>query len=157
VNSYAILNQFYARSIQVQVRRLGGGFGGKATRSGHVAAACAVAAYVSHRPVRLTLDLNTNMRLIGKRLPYLIKYEVSFDDTGKIQTLDVDATCDPGFSPNEETTRYFLPSVQNCYASDGWSVRLQRALTDTPANTFCRAPGTIQIYSLYSSGIVELS
>lgn len=46
------------------------------SKANHVATACAVAAHVTNKPVRVVLDLETNMRMIGKRLPYLTKYEV---------------------------------------------------------------------------------
>lgn len=42
-----------------------------------VATACAIAAYKLHQPVRMVLNLETNMRAIGKRYPLLAKYEVS--------------------------------------------------------------------------------
>ena len=61
----------------MQVRRLGGAYGSKATRAALVATACAVGAHLTNRPVRLVLDLETNMKMIGKRLPYSAKYEVS--------------------------------------------------------------------------------
>jgi xanthine dehydrogenase/oxidase len=126
-------------SISIEVRRLGGGFGGKATRSCHVAAACAVASHVTLKPVRVTLDLETHMRMTGKRLPYHITYEVGVDDSGKILRFDAQIYCDAGFSPNEETTFLFLMNIQNCYdVETGWSVLVGRTLTNTPANTFCR-------------------
>lgn len=62
----------------MQVRRIGGAYGAKITRAAFPAAACAVAAYVVNAPVRLNLDLQTNMEMIGKRPPYLMNYEVSF-------------------------------------------------------------------------------
>lgn len=46
------------------------------SKANHIATACAVGAYISRQPVRIVLDLETNMRMIGKRLPYLTKYEV---------------------------------------------------------------------------------
>jgi len=67
----------YFCSINVSVRRLGGAYGAKISKASHVAAACAVAAEVTGKPVRVVLDLETNMKMIGKRLPYLAKYEVS--------------------------------------------------------------------------------
>lgn len=63
-------------SVNVHVRRLGGGFGAKISKATLIATACAVAAHVTNKPVRIVLDLETNMTMIGKRLPYLLKYEV---------------------------------------------------------------------------------
>lgn len=60
----------------MSVRRLGGAYGCKITRATHIACACAVAAHVINRPVRVALDMETNMKMIGKRAPFLMKYEV---------------------------------------------------------------------------------
>lgn len=76
LNDIRYCHIFYSASINVSVRRLGGAYGGKISKASHVAAACAVAAYVTNRPVRLVVDLDTNMKTFGKRLPYLFKYEV---------------------------------------------------------------------------------
>jgi len=59
-----------------QVRRLGGAYGGKITPPSQLAVASALAAKNLRRPVRTALDLKTNMELVGKRSPYLIKYNV---------------------------------------------------------------------------------
>ena len=56
---------------------MGGAFGGKARPAAHVAAAAAIAASKLHRPVRLIMDLKSNMELMGKRFPFLTKYNVS--------------------------------------------------------------------------------
>jgi len=58
------------------VRRIGGSYGSKITKATHIACACAVAAHILKRPVRVVMDLETNMKMIGKRLPYFNKYEV---------------------------------------------------------------------------------
>jgi xanthine dehydrogenase/oxidase len=66
-------------SINIKVRRLGGGYGGKSTPSGLISAACALAAHKLHRPVRLVMNLETNMAAIGKRCSAAFDYEVSDD------------------------------------------------------------------------------
>ena len=63
-------------SINMQVRRIGGGFGAKITRSAQVALACALAAHKLRRPVRMVLSLETNLESIGKRDPSYCNYEV---------------------------------------------------------------------------------
>lgn len=62
--------------------------------------------------------------------------------------LNLKAYCDPGFSPNEQTTYLYMMNIQNCYEADGWTVLAGRALTNTPANTFCRAPGNLILYNV---------
>lgn len=58
------------------VRRIGGSFGARITKSSSVVAAGAVAANKVNRPVRLILDLETNLSMIGKRPPYIMRYKV---------------------------------------------------------------------------------
>jgi Xanthine dehydrogenase, molybdopterin-binding subunit B len=66
-------------SINIKVRRLGGGYGAKISRNSLISAACALAAHKLHRPVRLVMNLETNMAAIGKRYSAAFDYEVSDD------------------------------------------------------------------------------
>lgn len=56
---------------------LGGGLGAKGTPPTHIAAAAAIAATTINKPVRVQLDLEANMTMIGMRMPYFMKYEVN--------------------------------------------------------------------------------
>jgi len=58
---------------------LGGGYGGKISRSSLISTACALAAHKLQRPVRLVMNMETNMAAIGKRLSAAFDYEVSDD------------------------------------------------------------------------------
>lgn len=58
------------------VKRLGGGYGMKVDRPNHTAIACGLAATLLHRPVRMVVNLETNMEWSGKRLPNYCEYEV---------------------------------------------------------------------------------
>ncbi|CAL8069378.1 unnamed protein product [Orchesella dallaii] len=133
-----------SNSVNVQVRRLGGGFGGKGTRTTFVAAAAAVATWVSRRPCRIVLDLETNMSMIGKRAPYHIPYEVGFDDQGRIGSLKADLICDTGCSSNEASIFLAMLHMQNCYKAVGWEVATHFVFTNTPSNTTVRSPGSVQ-------------
>src|SRR5262249_18019317 len=68
-----------ANSITVQCRRMGGGFGGKESQPALVAAAAAVLARKTHRPVKLRLDRDIDMIMTGKRHDFLADYDVGFD------------------------------------------------------------------------------
>lgn len=128
--------------INVSVKRLGGAYGGKITKASQIAAACAVAAHVTNKPVRLALDLDTNMKMIGKRLPHLFKYEVGVDDNGVIHSLKMEIFCDPGCCSNEVTSLFAMITAQSCYKAMGWEITPGKALTNLPPNTYCRAPGS---------------
>lgn len=67
---------FFFSRVNIETRRLGGSYGGKISRATLVATACAIAAAELSRPVRISLDLDTNMALVGGRLPYYCQYKV---------------------------------------------------------------------------------
>ncbi len=60
---------------------MGGAYGAKGRPPAHVAAAAAIAASKLNKPVRLIMDIKSNMELMGKRFPYLAKYNVSLEET----------------------------------------------------------------------------
>lgn len=78
-----------ANSIAVEVRRMGGAFGGKETQATQFAAIVALAAVTTGRAVKCRLDRDDDMIITGKRHPYRIDYDVGFDDEGRLQALDM--------------------------------------------------------------------
>ena len=66
-----------ANKVVCKMKRMGGGFGGKETRSVFVAAACAVGAKVTGRPVRVTLDRNVDMQTTGQRHAFVARYKAA--------------------------------------------------------------------------------
>lgn len=129
--------------VNLQVRRLGGGFGGKISRPALIACAAAIAAHHLSRPVRFVMTIEANMNIIGKRYPCFNNYAVEIDDNGRIQKLKNDYVEDYGNCFNEPaylTTGFF----SNCYNSDTFEVIANRTRTDVPSNTWCRGPGTVE-------------
>jgi len=57
---------------------MGGAYGAKITPPAQIAAATALAAQKLRKPVRTVLDIKSNFQLVGKRWPYLVKYNVSW-------------------------------------------------------------------------------
>lgn len=88
-------------SIAVKARQVGGGYGCKNTKSAHVAAAAAVAALATQKPVRVVLPLETNMRMIGKRPDTLTRYAVKVTPAGDIISLNGSIVEDTGSVSNE--------------------------------------------------------
>lgn len=62
--------------VVCKLKRIGGGFGGKETRSAFIAAAACVPAYLLQRPVRITLDRDMDMAITGQRHAFMAKYKV---------------------------------------------------------------------------------
>ena len=71
-------------AVTVEVRRMGGAFGGKESQATIIAGIAAVLAVKSRRPVKLRLPRDDDMRATGKRHPFLIRYDVGFDGEGRI-------------------------------------------------------------------------
>ena len=85
-------------SIEVRVRRMGGGFGGKETQASQCAAIAALLARQSGRPVKLRLPRAEDFITTGKRHPYLGRYKVGFNSRGKLLAIDLLLAADCGIS-----------------------------------------------------------
>ena len=75
-------------AVRVEVRRMGGGFGGKESQGNALAVACALAASVTGRPCKMRYDRDDDFIITGKRHDCRIEYHVGFDDTGRVQALE---------------------------------------------------------------------
>uniref|UniRef100_K3WID5 Xanthine dehydrogenase n=1 Tax=Globisporangium ultimum (strain ATCC 200006 / CBS 805.95 / DAOM BR144) TaxID=431595 RepID=K3WID5_GLOUD len=84
--------------VTCSTKRIGGGFGGKETRSVFVACAASVAAYTMKRPVKCLLERHVDMLTTGARHPFYAKYKVGFNRDGKIMALDLDLYNNAGYS-----------------------------------------------------------
>ncbi len=71
-------------SVRVEMRRMGGGFGGKESQGNAPACACAIAARLTGLPCRMRYDRDDDMVITGKRHDFRIYYEAGFDDQGRI-------------------------------------------------------------------------
>jgi len=85
-------------AVTVECRRMGGGFGGKETQSGHIAVWAALAARKFGCPVKLRLDRDDDFMVTGKRHPFEYDYTVGFDDSGLITGLQLNLLTNCGFS-----------------------------------------------------------
>lgn len=91
-----------ATRVDVKVNRVGGGYGGKTTRSPYVASAVAVAAAKHHQPVRLAVRRENDSAMIGHRHPLYSKYAVAIADSsdpdkhGRILGMHTDFIADGG-------------------------------------------------------------
>ena len=84
--------------VVVRTKRLGGGFGGKETRSAWVNAAAALPAYLLKRPVRIVLDRDEDMQISGQRHAFAARYRIGFDAERRITGLDIDVYNNAGYS-----------------------------------------------------------
>ncbi|WLR92562.1 xanthine dehydrogenase molybdopterin binding subunit [Shinella zoogloeoides] len=87
-----------SNAVTVEVRRMGGGFGGKETQANQCAAIAAIAAKKLNRAVKVRLDRDEDMVATGKRHDFAIDYDVGFDDEGRILGIDYTFALRAGFS-----------------------------------------------------------
>ncbi|MDE2395804.1 MAG: xanthine dehydrogenase molybdopterin binding subunit [Burkholderiales bacterium] len=132
-----------AHAVQVQCRRMGGGFGGKESQSALFACAAAVAAAKLQRPVKLRLDRDDDFLVTGRRHCFHYELEAGYDDQGRILGAEVTMISRAGHSADLSgpvMTRalchfdnaYWLPAVEMY----GFSGR-----TNTQSNTAFRGFG----------------
>lgn len=130
-------------SVTVEVRRMGGGFGGKETQAAQWAAIAALAAHKTGRPCKMRLDRDDDMNLTGKRHDFRADFQVGFDDSGVIAAYDVCLAARCGYSVDlsggindramfHAENGYFLPAAH---------ILSKRMKTNTVSNTAFRGFG----------------
>jgi xanthine dehydrogenase large subunit len=86
--------------VVVDMRRMGGGFGGKETQAAQWACIAALFAARKGCAVKLRLPRQQDMIVTGKRHPFENSFEVGFDDNGKIQAAKIEVNGNCGHSPD---------------------------------------------------------
>ncbi|KAH9519993.1 hypothetical protein Btru_071425 [Bulinus truncatus] len=130
--------------INLTVPRVGGGFGGKAWDSCPVAAASTLGAFLTGRPVRMSLDLSTNMKQCGKRAPILAKYKVGFNNTGAVQAIELELYGDMGYSDGRASDlRPITFFIDMCYFVPNWKIHLHPMMTNKQMMSPTRAPSSV--------------
>jgi len=130
-------------SATVEVRRMGGGFGGKETHPAIFAAISALAAAKTGRPAKLRLDRDDDMIMTGKRHDFTYGYDVGFDSDGHIEGMRVELASRCGrstdLSPAINDRAMF--HVDNCYYLSDIDITSHRYKTHTVSNTAFRGFG----------------
>eukprot|EP00055_Hartaetosiga_balthica_P014394 m.78729 g.78729 ORF g.78729 m.78729 type:complete len:1316 (+) comp8584_c1_seq1:41-3988(+) len=141
-----------ANKVNIIIRRVGGAYGGKITRSWFATTAAAIAANKHENAVKIVTDLHTNMRMIGKRCPYKCVYSVG-TLKNKLHAVQMIYYQDCG-SYNGDAVggmEMAIDACDNAYFCPNWDVTGQWVKTNLPANTATRAPGCVDaIYFMES-------
>jgi xanthine dehydrogenase large subunit len=132
-----------SNEINLQCRRMGGGFGGKESQPALFAAVTALAAKKLRRPVKLRLDRDADMIMTGKRHDFEMDYTVGFDDSGRIQGLDVMLASRCGYSADlsAPVNDRAMFHADNCYYLENVRIVSHRCKTHTVSNTAFRGFG----------------
>ncbi|TMX00398.1 hypothetical protein EJD97_000888 [Solanum chilense] len=129
--------------VVCKTKRIGGGFGGKETRSAMLAAAVAVPSYLLDRPVKIILDRDIDMMIMGQRHSFLGKYKVGFTNAGKVLALDLHIYNNAGNSLDLSAAvleRSMFHS-HNVYEIPNVRVNGKACFTNFPSNTAFRGFG----------------
>jgi xanthine dehydrogenase large subunit len=130
-------------SVRVEVRRMGGGFGGKESQGNALAIACAVAARLTGRPSRMRYDRDDDMVITGKRHDLRILYRAGVDDEGRILGLEFTHLFRCGWSQDLSlpvADRAML-HADNCYHLPHIRIESHRLKTNTCSATAYRGFG----------------
>jgi xanthine dehydrogenase large subunit len=129
--------------VQVECRRMGGGFGGKESQSAIFASVASLAAFKLGRPVKLRPDRDDDFMITGRRHGFEFSLQAGFDDEGRILGVEVEMLTNAGWSADLSSAvmgralchfdnAYWLPDV----AMHGYCAR-----TNTQSNTAFRGFG----------------
>jgi xanthine dehydrogenase large subunit len=129
--------------VEVDVTRLGGGFGGKEDQATPWAALCALATYHLNKPVKYSMHRMEDMRMTGKRHPYSSDFKIGLNKEFRILAYEASFFQNAGASADLSpavlertlfhcTNSYFIPNVK----ATAYSCR-----TNLPSNTAFRGFG----------------
>ncbi|GAA3707447.1 xanthine dehydrogenase molybdopterin binding subunit [Oceanisphaera sediminis] len=129
--------------VVIDMRRMGGGFGGKETQAAGPACMAAVVARLTGRPTKMRLPRVEDMTMTGKRHPFFNQYKIGFDDNGRIEASEIIVAGNCGYSPDLSSSivdRAMFHSDNAYYLGDA-TVIGHRCKTNTASNTAYRGFG----------------
>lgn len=143
--------------IEVDVTRLGGGFGGKEDQATPWACMVALAAHILNKPVKLILDRHDDLKMTGKRHPYESHFKIGLEEDLKIKAFEVEFLQNSGAAADlspaiaertlfHATNSYFIPSVK---------ATVHSCKTNLPPNTAFRGFGGPQGKYVIESAIAK--
>jgi xanthine dehydrogenase large subunit len=130
-------------AVRVEVRRMGGGFGGKESQGNALCVACAVVAGRLNRPVKMRYDRDDDMIITGKRHEFRIDYDVGFDPKGRISgiTFYQFARCGWAQDLSIPVADRAMLHADNAYHLADVQITSHRLKTNTQSNTAFRGFG----------------
>ncbi|KAF2847600.1 hypothetical protein T440DRAFT_501003 [Plenodomus tracheiphilus IPT5] len=132
--------------VNARVKRMGGGFGGKESRSVPFAVYTAIAARKEKRPVRIMLNRDEDMVLSGQRHPFQARWKVGVSKEGKLLALEADVYNNGGFSQDMSgaVMDRCLTHFDNSYECPNVFLRGYVCRTNIHSNTAYRGFGAPQ-------------
>lgn len=129
--------------VVIDMRRMGGGFGGKETQAALPACLCAMIAQLTGRPAKMRLPRMEDMMITGKRHPFFVRYDVAYDNDGCIEGVEVDLAGNCGYSADlsGSIVDRAMFHFDNAYFLKNATITGYRCKTNTASNTAYRGFG----------------
>ncbi|WP_312756995.1 xanthine dehydrogenase molybdopterin binding subunit [Pantoea brenneri] len=129
--------------VTIDMRRMGGGFGGKETQAAGVACLCAIVARQTGRAAKMRLSRRDDMRITGKRHPFFVRYEVGVEDDGLLCGVKIDLAGNCGYSLDlsGSIVDRAMFHADNAYYLGDARITGYRCRTNTASNTAYRGFG----------------
>ncbi|XP_016148470.1 aldehyde oxidase 6 isoform X2 [Sinocyclocheilus grahami] len=145
--------------VSCHVKRLGGAFGGKVTKTAILASITAVAAWKTGRPVRCVLERGEDMLITGGRHPVWGKYKVGFMKNGRITAADFQYYANAGNTADESVlvAEKILLHLDNAYNIPNLRGQSAACKTNLPSNTAFRGFGVPQCMLVIESMIDDVA
>ncbi len=148
-----------ANEVVCEVKRMGGGFGGKETQGNHIAAWAALLADSTRHPVKMVLFRDDDQKITGKRHRFQSTYKIGFDDEGRITSYLVEMQSDAGMATDlsmaileralfHAENAYFIPNIR--ITGTMWK-------TNLPSNTAFRGFGGPQGMAIIENAIDSIA
>jgi xanthine dehydrogenase large subunit len=130
-------------AVTVNMRRMGGGFGGKETQGNLFAVVAAVAAKKLGRAIKIRPDRDDDFQITGKRHDFVVDYDVGYDDEGRIEAVQATFAARSGYSADLSgpVTDRALFHADNAYWYPAVRVNSLPLYTNTVSNTAFRGFG----------------
>ncbi|MCX5520211.1 xanthine dehydrogenase molybdopterin binding subunit [Kaistia defluvii] len=130
-------------AVTVEIRRMGGGFGGKESQASQWAVLAALAAHKTGRPCKMRLDRDDDMIMTGKRHDFRVDYRVGASAEGLLETVDValNARCGHSEDLSMGVVDRTMFHSDNSYFYPTCRVLTRRMRTNTVSNTAFRGFG----------------
>jgi len=130
-------------AVTVEVRRMGGGFGGKETQSVQYAALAALTTQKTGRPAKVRLDRDDDMLMTGKRHAFITDWQVGFDDDGVLRgaSFELASRCGHSADLSIAINDRAMFHSDNAYALKAAHIVSHRARTNTVSDTAFRGFG----------------
>ena len=129
--------------VTVDMRRMGGGFGGKESQAAQWACLAAVFAMRQRRAVKMRLPRMLDMQVTGKRHPFENTFKIGFDDDGNMLGADITVNGICGHSPDlsDAIVDRAMFHVDNAYQLGATAITGNRLKTHMVSHTAFRGFG----------------